>query len=76
MIIDARKNKDSRELFRTLKDVFVKEIGNEVFIEVLVDTNETAKKVKAFASMSGCQAVAEEKDGYCVVRITGRPCCV
>lgn len=75
MTIDARKGRDARELFHKLKDILAKEIGKEVIIEVMVATNDIAKKVRAFAEMSGCQTEIEEKEGYYIARVTGYPCC-
>ncbi len=77
MILDAREFEHSSDLFRKLKELLAMQCGGEVLVEVVLNTYDVAKKVKAFASMSGCNTsidIDKEKDYY-VVRITGTPCC-
>ena len=75
MHIDARKL-DQKELFARLKDLLSsnRECG-ELSIEILVGTLAEANKIKAFASMSGCQAGVEKRDDYYIINLNGNPCC-
>ena len=70
--IDGRGLK-LRDLFIALRDVFKMQTG-EVSVELLVDKDCDLKKLKAFLSMSACQAEVEEKNGENIVRITGGCC--
>jgi hypothetical protein len=75
MNIDAR-GLDPKELFQTLKEILASKLGEEVFIEILIQKQSDVKKIQSFAALSGCQTSAEEKEGFFIVRITGSPCCV
>jgi hypothetical protein len=75
MKIDARAL-DLRELFQTLKEVLATKLGEDVFIEILIQKQSDVKKIQSFAALSGCQTSVEGKEGYFIVRITGSPCCV
>jgi len=75
LTIDARQF-TSKELFKRLKDTLASQRGSDVFIEVLTDTREMAKKIEAFVSMTGCQTESEKKEEFYIVRITGSPCCI
>ncbi|MEW6674680.1 MAG: sulfurtransferase TusA family protein [Nitrospirota bacterium] len=73
MIIDVRGLKDP-ELFKKFKEALSSQCTTDVFIEVMVSTKEYAKKIQAFASMSGCTTEVEEKNGYWAVRVRGGTC--
>jgi hypothetical protein len=73
--IDAR-NIALKELFITLREILESKRGKDVFIEILIDTNSNAKKIKSFVAFSGCQSAINKKDGYFIIQITGIPCCV
>ncbi len=74
MIVDAR-TLDSRELMLRMRDLLANHCGREVSVEVFLAGERDTKRLRAFVSMSGCQTVVEEKEGYYVVRITGSVCC-
>lgn len=48
--------------------------GSNESIEVLVYDQVTLKKVKAFASMSGCPVEIENKEDFFILRITENTC--
>ncbi len=76
MVIDAR-TLNSQELFIKLKEILASQIGKDVFIEIMLNTQSETKRLKAFVSMSGCQTTdVEKKEGYYVMCIKGSPCCV
>jgi hypothetical protein len=68
MKIDARAL-DLRELFQTLKEVLATKLGEDVFIEILIQKQSDVKKIQSFAALSGCQTSVEGKEGYFIVRI-------
>ena len=72
MKLDARDLKPE-ELFRKLKQM-VSSCGSNESIEVLVYDQATAKKVKAFASMSGCPVEIEQKGHVFILHITENIC--
>ncbi|MBC8412800.1 MAG: hypothetical protein ISR96_10835 [Nitrospira sp.] len=65
-----------RDIFLQLKDILVTKLGKEVDIEIMVYTPGEAKKVKTFASMSGCRIEIDKLESYYIIHITGSPCCV
>jgi TusA-related sulfurtransferase len=75
LTIDARQF-TSKELFIKLKDILASQRGCDVSIEILTDTGEMSRKIKAFISMTGCHTESEKKEGYYIIRITGSPCCI
>ncbi len=72
MQLDARDLKPE-ELFRKLKQM-LSSCGSNESIEVLVCDRVTAKKVKAFVSMSGCPVEIEQKGHFFILRITENTC--
>jgi hypothetical protein len=74
MEIDVR-NGTLDDLFHRLKDHLACHIGQEVDIEILVDTVSDAKKVETFVSMSGCRSRTEKRDDHYYLHVTGSPCC-
>ena len=74
MIIDARDFEET-SLFVKLKETMASFCGKDVLIEILLSSRQNAKKVMAFASMSGCRAEIGEKEGYTVI-ISGNVCCI
>ena len=74
MIVDAR-TLDSKELLLRMRDVLADHCGREVSVEVFLSGERDTKRLRAFVSMSGCQTVVEQKEGYYIVRITGSVCC-
>lgn len=75
MVIDAREI-ELQELFVNLKEIMCSSSGKEVVADIRVRGYGDAKKVTAFASMSGCQTRIENKGEYCIVHISGYACCV
>jgi len=75
MVIDARKM-ELHELFMKLKNFFHDRCGQELNVDVMIDTYHNAKRIAAFSSMSGCRTNIEKKEGYYFVHITGSACCV
>lgn len=75
MNIDAREL-DLKELFQKLKQILASKLGEDVFIEILIQNQRDVKKIQSFAALSGCQTSVEKKEGYFIVQITGSPCCV
>lgn len=75
MLIDAREI-ELPELFLQLRVILASLLGENVTIEIFLRNYSDAKKVTAFAAMSGCQTSIEKKGDYCIVRITGHVCCV
>ncbi|MBI4848656.1 MAG: hypothetical protein HY808_08805 [Nitrospirae bacterium] len=74
MNIDAR-SMTSQELFKKLKELFALQCGAALFIEVQVNTLEDSKRIKSFASMSGCKTEIENKGDHFIARVSGIPCC-
>jgi len=72
MQLDAR-GLESQELFRKLKQM-ISSCGSNESIEVLVYDQVTLKRVKAFASMSGCPVETEKKEDFFILRITENTC--
>lgn len=70
MIIDAREG-DLQELFIRLREIF--ETGMKEPLEIMLKTNIDLKKVKTFASMSGCRIEIKDKDEYFIIILTD--CC-
>jgi hypothetical protein len=68
MHIDAR-NLDQQELFARLKEILSSNRECGVSIEILIGTSAEAKKVEAFASMSGCRTETEKKDDHYTVHL-------
>jgi hypothetical protein len=66
---------DLQDLLKRLKEILEKERGCDVHIEILSSSPDDIKKIKSFVALSGCQAAAEEKEGYYLVLVTGSPCC-
>jgi hypothetical protein len=74
MILDARTI-DMRELFAQMRDLLADHVGQEVSVEVFLSGERDTKRLRAFVSMSGCQTIVEQKEGYYIVHITGSVCC-
>ncbi|MBT9538169.1 MAG: hypothetical protein IVZ94_08560 [Nitrospirae bacterium] len=70
MIIDAREG-DLHDLFVRLREIFAS--GMKEPVEILLKTTSDVKKVKTFASMSGCQIETRAKNGGYVVKVA--ECC-
>jgi hypothetical protein len=75
MVIDGREM-ELRELFLKLRERLAARCGKEVSIDILLRTYSDAKKVSAFAAMSGCLANIEKNENSYVVHIIGNVCCV
>jgi len=75
MVIDAREF-EGTSLFIKLKEVLASYCGKDVFIEILLNSLQDAKRVMTFASMSGCKSEIGEKEGYYTVTISGTVCCI
>jgi hypothetical protein len=75
MILDGR-DIELVELFKKLREILLATLGTEIFIDVIVRTTGDSRKVRAFAAMSGCNTLIEERDGHYVVHISGSACCV
>jgi len=76
MVIDVRDIEKDIDLLKKLKEVLASYCGKEVSIEILINFSQNPSRVMAFASMSGCQAELEEKEGYYLVRIAGNVCSI
>ena len=74
MHIDAR-SLDVKEVLSKLKELMYSACGREVDIEITMNSISEAKKVKAFAKMSGCRTEVEEKGECYIISIKGIPCC-
>lgn len=74
MHIDAR-SMDVQEVLAKLKELMYSACGREVDIEFTMDSLPGAKKVIAFAKMSGCRTEVEEKGECYIISIKGIPCC-
>lgn len=72
MQLDARGLKPE-ELFRKLKQM-LSSCGSNESIEVLVYDHATAKRVKGFASMSGCPVEIEHREDVIILRISENTC--
>lgn len=72
MQLDAR-GLEPEELFRKLKHM-LSSCGSNESIEVLVYDQAAAKRVEAFASMSGCPVEMEKKEHVIILRITENTC--
>lgn len=73
MVIDAREI-GPLEILTKLKKIFEEYRVKEVHIEILIKTQSDAKRIKAFAAMSGYCANVEAKNGYFATHITGVSC--
>jgi hypothetical protein len=74
MTLDAR-TLDTKELLLRMRDLLADRVGQEVAVEVFLSGEKEMKRLKAFVSMSGCQTITVQKEGYYIVRITGSVCC-
>ncbi len=74
MHIDAR-NLELHDLLTEFKDALSSNRGCAVDIEVLASTENHAKKVAAFASMSGCSTKIDKKNNYYIIHVKGNVCC-
>ena len=74
MQLDARDIELRESLFR-IREVLTSTYGNDIFIEVLVNTHADAKKVEAFVLMSGLSTTIDKKDGHYLLSIRGFACC-
>jgi hypothetical protein len=74
MILDAR-SLDAKELFLRMRNLLAEHVGQEVSVEVFLSGEKDMKRLRAFVSMSGCQTIVVQKEGYYIVRITGSVCC-
>lgn len=63
------------EVFLKLKEMLASKLGSDVSIIVQAGSQADAKKVQAFASMSGCQTSVDKRDEWYIIHITGSPCC-
>lgn len=73
MVIDAREIWP-HEILTKLKKIFEEYREKEIDIEILIKTQSDAKRIKAFAAMSGYNANVEAKNGYFSTHITGISC--
>jgi hypothetical protein len=73
MIIDAREI-GPHEILSKLKKMFEEYREKEIDIEIIIKTQSDAKRIKAFAAMSGYNANVEAKNGYFSTHITGISC--
>ena len=74
MDIDARESGLDKALTK-LKDTLSSGHGCSVSLNITVNTNADAKKVRAFAGMSGCRTSVDKKEGSYIIHIEGAPCC-
>lgn len=74
MQIDAREL-EITELLKKLKEILSSQRCGEVNVDLNVKTAADAKKIEAFASMSGCSTKIDKKDNYYLVHVKGNPCC-
>ncbi len=72
IIVDTRGLKD-KEPFIKVRDA-LGHCTDEQMIDVLADSQAQAKKIMSFMAMSGCRVEMEEKDGYWLLRMTGKSC--
>jgi len=73
MVIDAREI-GAQEILTKLKKIFEEYCEKEVDIEILIKTQSDAKRIKAFAAMSGYNTKVEVENGYFATHITGISC--
>ena len=74
MYIDAR-TLEHQELVLKIREILAAKHGCEVNIEILISTMAEVKKIKAFVTMSGCNAEVDKKDDSYIMHVTGAPCC-
>ncbi len=58
-----------------LKDTLSSGHGCSVSLNITVGTEQDAKKVRAFAGMSGCSSSIDKKENHYIIHITGTSCC-
>ncbi|RPI36354.1 MAG: hypothetical protein EHM54_05925 [Nitrospiraceae bacterium] len=75
VIIDAREI-GLKELFIRLREFMRSRCGQDIAVDVLVESYSDSMKVTAFASLSGCQTSTEKKAEYYIVHVSGIACCV
>jgi hypothetical protein len=75
MVLDGR-DIELVQLFEKLREILIASLGSEIFVDVLVRTTIDSRKVRAFAAMSGCNTLIEERNGHYIVHISGNACCV
>ncbi len=73
MNIDGRET-GAKELLIKLRDIFAQHCNREVSLEVLLRTRRDAKRAKAYVAMCGLRAAIEEKEGFCLLKISGTSC--
>jgi len=75
VIIDAREI-ELKVLFVRLRELMRSRCGQDIAVDILVESYSDSRKVTAFASMSGCQTSTEKKAEYYIVHVSGNACCV
>ncbi len=73
MDIDGRTLGD-KEIILKLREIFRTQGGEQLRVNVAVSDRGLAKKIRAFAKMSGYDTECHDKDGYFEVRISGSSC--
>jgi TusA-related sulfurtransferase len=73
IVVDAR-GMDEKGALRAVRDAVANLCAPDDLIEVLTADEKTAKKIKAFMEMSGCNVSLERRDVHWAVRMTGRTC--
>jgi predicted metal-binding protein len=73
MVIDGREL-EVEEVLKEVRAFLNERVSLEESAEVLVGSPEVAKKVKAFASMTGVETEAQRMDGYWKLRVSGGSC--
>jgi len=76
MVIDVREMQNDIELLKKVKEVLSSYCGKEITLEILINSCQNPARVVSYISMSGCQAVFEEKEGYYLVKVSGSVCCI
>ncbi|MBI5408422.1 MAG: hypothetical protein HZA14_03545 [Nitrospirae bacterium] len=74
MNIDGRTI-DVQDVLIEVRELLSSTCGKEVNVEIQVKTIADAKRITAFASMSGCKGEIENRGDHYSVQVSGIPCC-
>lgn len=62
------------EPLRRIRDILRNSCPDDEIIEVLIDSEQDAKRLKAFMSMSGCTVELSREGPRWIVKMTGKNC--
>ncbi len=73
MLLDMRGEPDE-ETLKKVRDVLRYSCPEDETLEVLINSERSAKMLRAFLSMSGCQVETLRDGSNWIVKMTGKSC--